>query len=75
MVDLLKHNLEAFQEINKMIDSGIKKIAVPRADRRIEKPYSFMPPLLTKAEFTRLLAGRKTSFFVSINTSRPSFYL
>lgn len=46
-----------------------------RADRRIEKPYSFMPPLLTKAEFTRLLAGRKTSFFVSINTSRPSFYL
>ena len=31
MVDLLKHNLEAFQEINKMIDSGIKKIAVPRA--------------------------------------------
>lgn len=31
MVDLLKHNQEAFQEINKMIDSGIKKIAVPRA--------------------------------------------
>lgn len=30
-VDLLKHNQEAFQEINKMIDSGIKKIAVPRA--------------------------------------------
>lgn len=26
-VDLLKHNQEAFQEINKMIDSGIKKIA------------------------------------------------
>lgn len=30
-VDLLKHNQEAFQEINKMIESGIKKIAVPRA--------------------------------------------
>lgn len=31
MVDLLKHNQEAFQEINKMIESGIKKIAVSRA--------------------------------------------
>lgn len=31
MVDLLKHNLDAFQEINKMIESGIKKIAIPRA--------------------------------------------
>lgn len=32
VIDILKlHNLEAFQEINKMIDSGIKKIAVPRA--------------------------------------------
>lgn len=30
-VDLLKHNQEAFQEINMMIESGIKKIAVPRA--------------------------------------------
>lgn len=30
-VDLLKHNQEAFQEINKMIESGIKKIAIPRA--------------------------------------------
>lgn len=30
-VDLLKHNQEAFQEINKMIESGIKKIASPRA--------------------------------------------
>lgn len=30
-VDLLEHNQEAFQEINKMIESGIKKIAVPRA--------------------------------------------
>lgn len=30
-VDLLKHNQEAFQEINKMIESGITKIAVPRA--------------------------------------------
>lgn len=30
-VDLLKHNQEAFQEINKMIESGIKKIAAPRA--------------------------------------------
>ena len=30
-VDLLKHNQEAFQEINKMIESGIKKVAVPRA--------------------------------------------
>lgn len=30
-VDLLKHNQEAFQEINKLIESGIKKIAVPRA--------------------------------------------
>ena len=39
------------------------------------KTLLIMPPLLTKAEFTRLLAGRKTSFFVSINTSRPSFYL
>ena len=26
MVDLLKHNQEAFQEISKKIDSGIKKI-------------------------------------------------
>lgn len=31
MVKLYEHNLEAFQEINKMIDSGIKKIVVPRA--------------------------------------------
>lgn len=32
VIDVLKpHNLEAFQEINKMIESGIKKIAVPRA--------------------------------------------
>lgn len=31
MVDLLEHNQKAFQEINKMIKSGIKKIAVPRA--------------------------------------------
>lgn len=30
-VDLLKHNQEAFQEINKMIESGTKKIAIPRA--------------------------------------------
>ena len=30
-VDLLKHNQEAFQEISKMIESGTKKIAVPRA--------------------------------------------
>lgn len=30
-VDLLKHNQEAFQEINKLIESGIKKIAAPRA--------------------------------------------
>lgn len=30
-VDLLKHNQEAFQEINKMIESGIKKIVAPRA--------------------------------------------
>ena len=30
-VDLLKHNQEAFQEINKMIESGINKIAIPRA--------------------------------------------
>ncbi len=30
-VDLLKHNQEAFQEINKMLESGIKKIAIPRA--------------------------------------------
>lgn len=30
-VDLLKHNLEAFQEINKMIESGTKRIAAPRA--------------------------------------------
>jgi len=30
-VDLLEHNQEAFQEINKMIESGIKKIAAPRA--------------------------------------------
>lgn len=30
-VDLLKHNQEAFQEINKMIESEIKKIAAPRA--------------------------------------------
>lgn len=32
VIDILKpHNLEAFQEINKMIESGIKKIAAPRA--------------------------------------------
>ena len=31
MDDLKLHNLEAFQEINKMIESGIKKIAAPRA--------------------------------------------
>ena len=32
VIDVLKpHNLEAFQEINKMIESGIKKIAAPRA--------------------------------------------
>lgn len=30
-VDLLEHNQEAFQEINKMLESGIKKIAAPRA--------------------------------------------
>lgn len=30
-VDLLKHNQEAYQEINKLIESGIKKIAAPRA--------------------------------------------
>lgn len=32
VIDILKpHNLEPFQEINKMIESGIKKIAAPRA--------------------------------------------
>lgn len=32
VIDVLKaHNLEAFQEINKMIESGTKKIAIPRA--------------------------------------------
>lgn len=31
MVDLFGHNQEAFQEINKMIESGVKRIAVPRA--------------------------------------------
>ena len=31
MVKLYEHNLEAFQEINKMLESGIKKIAAPRA--------------------------------------------
>ncbi len=32
VIDVLKsHNLEAFKEINEMIESGIKKIAVPRA--------------------------------------------
>lgn len=32
VVDILKpHNLEAFEEINEMLESGIKKIAVPRA--------------------------------------------
>ena len=32
VVDILKpHNLEAFEEINEMIESGIKKIAAPRA--------------------------------------------
>lgn len=32
VIDVLKpHNLEAFKEINEMIKSGIKKIAVPRA--------------------------------------------
>lgn len=25
------HNLEAYQEINKLLESGIKKIAIPRA--------------------------------------------
>ncbi len=30
-VDLLEHNQEAFQEINKIIESGTKRIAVPRA--------------------------------------------
>ena len=32
VIDILKpHNLEAFEEINKMLESGKKKIAVPRA--------------------------------------------
>lgn len=32
VIDVLRpHNLEAFQEINKMIESGIKKIVAPRA--------------------------------------------
>ena len=32
VIDVLRpHNQEAFQEINKMIESGIKKIAAPRA--------------------------------------------
>ena len=31
MVDLHEHNQEAFQEINKMIESGSKRIAIPRA--------------------------------------------
>jgi len=31
MVKLYEHNLEAFLEINKMIESGTKKIAAPRA--------------------------------------------
>lgn len=31
MVELYEHNLEAFSEINMMIESGTKKIAVPRA--------------------------------------------
>lgn len=32
VIDLLKpHNLEAFQEINKMLESGTKRIAAPRA--------------------------------------------
>lgn len=31
MVKLYEHNLEAFQEINKMLVSGIKRIAAPRA--------------------------------------------
>lgn len=31
MVDLHEHNQETFQEINKMIESGAKRIAVPRA--------------------------------------------
>lgn len=32
VIDILnQHNLEAFQEINKMLESGIKRIAVPRA--------------------------------------------
>ena len=31
MVTLYEHNLVAFQEINKMLESGIKRIAAPRA--------------------------------------------
>lgn len=31
MVDLHEHNQEAFQEINKMIESGSKRMAIPRA--------------------------------------------
>lgn len=31
MVKLYEHNLEAFQEISKMLESGIKRIAAPRA--------------------------------------------
>ena len=31
MVELYEHNLEAFSEIKEMIESGTKKIAVPRA--------------------------------------------
>lgn len=30
-VDLRQHNVETFQDINRLIESGIKKIAVPRA--------------------------------------------
>ena len=32
VIDVLRpHNQEAFQEINKMIESGIKKVVAPRA--------------------------------------------
>lgn len=32
VVEVLKpHNLEAYQEINSLLESGVKKIAIPRA--------------------------------------------
>ncbi len=79
MVDLLKHNLEAFQEINKMIDSGIKKIAVPRAtgSRKtylmgaLAEKYNDVPKLVL--ELTRPLLNSIKEKFDEFGISNTDF--